>query len=720
MLRFFFLFLCFLAPYACSVSKQGAPDASSLPVYSVDELQRRNFRYFWELADSVTCQVPDRYPTLTFSSIAATGFGLSSYLVGVEHGWITRQQAAARVLKTLNFLKNLPQGPGMSGVAGHHGFFYHFLDLKTALRYQQVELSSIDTGLLMAGILSCMSYFDQNIPEEKNIRDAADSLYRRVDWAWFMNEQHRISMGWFPDRGFLAADWRGYNEAMVLVLMAMGSPTHPLPADAWSKWCQPYFWDTYKDQQMVNFGPLFGHQYSHCWVDFRDIQDDYMRGKGSNYFENSRRATYANRQYCMENPMKWKGYGPDLWGLTACDGPQDVRKNGARHDIYNGQEVFFNGYGARGVAADYGFDDGTIAPTAAGGSAPFAPEICLPALENMWKTYGTRLLGPYGFKDAFNPSFTFDPSCPNGWFDVDYLGIDQGPIVLMLENQRTGLIWNIMRKNPYIIAGLKRAGFRGGWLDKAPYTGALETRDPQPNPEVPMEPAGLFRREIYQDATGHKLPYQLMEPGATGGRYPLVIFLHGSGEKGTDNAAQMRNGVYAFCEKTVREKHPCYFLVPQCPTESRWENAQDGPETVVMDDKAPTRPSAMVIELVEKMIKENPGIDPKRIYITGLSMGGYGTYDLLMRRPDLFAAGLPVCGGGDPRFADRIKNIPIWASHGRLDDSVFPKYDWQIVDALKKQGGNIKYTEYSTYGHDIWNVVYYNPAVMEWLFNQQK
>jgi predicted esterase len=574
----------------------------------------------------------------------------------------------------------------------------------------------------MAGILSCMSYFDKDSPDEKSIRETADWLYRRVEWDWFMNDQHRISMGWFPDRGFLASDWRGYNEAMVLVLMAMGSPTHPLPADAWSKWCQPYFWDQYKDQQMVNFGPLFGHQYSHCWVDFRGIQDPYMQKKGINYFENSRRATYANRQYCLENPMKWKGYGPNLWGLTACDGPQDVRKNGAHHDIYNGQEVFFNGYDARGVAADYKVDDGTIAPTAVGGSVPFAPEICLPALENMWKTYGTQLVGRYGFKDAFNPSFTFDPSCPNGWFDVDYLGIDQGPIVLMMENYRSGLIWNLMRKNPYIVAGLKRAGFAGGWLDKVPYPGALETRNPKPNPDVPMEPAGYFKREMYQDAKGQKLPYQIMEPSAEAKNqtYPLVIFLHGSGEKGTDNALQMRNGVYAFCEKEVREKHPCYLLVPQCAPQWRWEGMEETGEKIIFNDKAPSPAGTMVLELIDKLFRDNPNIDPHRVYITGLSMGGYGTYDLLMRRPDLFAAGLPVCGGGDPLFADRIKKIPIWAMHGRLDDSVFPKYDWQIVEALRKVNGNIRYTEYSTYGHDIWNVVYYNPMVLDWLFSQKK
>ncbi len=695
--------------------------------FSLDELQRRNFLFFWELADTANWQVPDRYPTLTFSSIAATGFGLTSYLVGAERGWITRQQAADRVLKTLTVLKNLPQGPDPSGVSGYRGFFYHFLNLKTAHRYQNVELSSIDTGLLMAGILSCMTYFDRDDPTEKAIRETTDFLYRRVEWDWFMNEEHRMSMGWFPDRGFLASDWRGYNEAMILVLIAMGSPTHPLAPDAWEQWCKPYFWDEYKGQQMVNFGPLFGHQYSHCWVDFRGIRDRYMREKNCDYFENTRRATLANRQYCIDNPMGWEGYGPNIWGLTACDGPQDVRKNGARHDVFKGREVMFNGYNARGAAADYdGNDDGTIAPTAAGGSVPFAPEFCIPALEAMWTEYGAQLLGPYGFKDAFNPSFTFEPGCENGWFDVDYLGIDQGPIVLMIENYRSGFIWNLMKKNRYIVAGLQRAGFQGGWLDDVKIPPAPRLAERPANVDVPMEPAGFFRREIYTDAKGLKLPYQLMEPAgysraapaAPERKYPLVVFLHGSGERGTDNAAQMRNGVYAFCEKENRAQHPCFLLVPQCPSEQRWGGTSRDWQPLYTTE--PTDPGRMVLELVDKMLRENPSIDPNRVYITGLSMGGFGTFDLIMRRPELFAAALPLCGGGDPNYADRIKNVPIWVWHGRLDDAVYPKFSRRMVDALKKAGGNVRYTEYSTFGHNIWEVTYYNPEVMGWLFAHKK
>ena len=728
MLRFLYLFWLCLIPATTGIWAQ-QPDATGKPPkhqngpFSLEELQRRNFRFFWDLADKTTYQVPDRYPRNDFSSIAATGFGLSAYLVGAERGWITRDQAAERVLQTLRFLRNLPQGPQPSGVAGYKGWFYHFLNNRDGLRFKTVELSSIDTGLLMAGVLSCMSYFDQDNSTEKAIRENADFLFRRVEFDWYLNEHHRMSMGWFPEKGFLPADWRGYNEAMLLVVMALGSPTHPIPADGWDSWCKPYFRAEFKGQDMVNFGPLFGHQYSQCWLDFKGIQDPYMKKMGIDYFENSRRATLANRQHCIDNPMKFKGYGENVWGLTAGDGPDAEM-------THNGQRFFAPGYGARGVAIDYLEDDGTIAPTAALASMPFAPEYVVPLAENLWNRWP---VGDYGFFDGYNETFTDLARSPNAqkgydfWVDRDYLGIDQGPIVLMMENYRSGLIWKLMKKNPYIVRGLQRAGFTGGWLD------ATETKSvtkgiafadgekAKPNPDVPVEANSFFRRLTYQNAGG-KLHYQLMEPAkvAKTQKYPLVIFLNGSGERGTRNNEQMRNGVHAFCEKNMRDKHPCYLLVPQCPPDEVWGGVTRDWEQVVFNDSTYSPPGKMVIELIDKMLAENPNIDPKRIYITGLSMGGFGTYDLMMRRPNLFAAGLPVCGGADANFAARIKNIPIWAFHGRLDDAVYPKYDWQIVQAIKKAGGNIKYTEYSTMGHNVWDITYYNPAVLEWLFAQRK
>ncbi len=426
--------------------------------FSLDELQKRTFRYFWETADPVTNLIPDRWPTTSFSSIAAQGFGYAAWIIGIEKGWVTREEVALRVKNSLKFLYQLPQESQAANIAGYKGFFYHFLDMKTGYRFKQVELSSIDTGLLMAGILTCMSYFDQDNPTEIEIRKLADSLYRRVEWDWmFDSTKYALSMGWHPEKGFIPSWWLGYNEAMILLIMAMASPTHPIPEDAWQKWCATYTWEEFQGYEHVNFGPLFGHQYSHMFIDFRGIQDSFMLSKRIDYFENSRRATLANRAYCISNPLGFPHYNDSIWGLTACDGPKDtVMLNGDKTiKIYS--------YSARGAASNYWVDDGTIAPTAAGGSIPFAPEVCIPALRAIFNTYEDNIYGIYGFKDAFNP-FYKDKYHENGWFDMDYLGIDQGPIIIMIENYSNELIWNILKKNPYIREGLIKAGFKGGWL----------------------------------------------------------------------------------------------------------------------------------------------------------------------------------------------------------------------------------------------------------------
>lgn len=447
--------------------------AQSRPTYTLnqpesvflDSLQRDTFHYFWDTADPENGLVPDRAPTPAFASIAAVGFGLTSYLVGVERGYITREQAATRTIKTLHFFANAPQSARATNVSGYKGFFYHFLDMKTGERFKQVELSTIDTALLLGGILSSQSYFDENTPVETEIRQLAEQIYRRVDWAWIQSRngsasQSLVAMGWHPEKGFIKNDWKGYNEAMLLYVLALGSPTHPVGSDAWSAWTKSYDWATFQEQTHVNFDPLFGHQYSHIWIDFRGIKDSYMAGKGIDYAENSRRATYANRAYCAGNPAKWQDYGPNIWGLTACDGPKDT--------VVNGQT--FSSYRARGAASTQIVDDGTISPTAAGGSMAFAPEICVPALQTMKTKYGTKLYGEYGFRDAFNPTyrypsrFAYGSETTKGWFDIDYLGIDQGPILLMAENLRTEFVWNLMKRNPHIRKGLERAGFTGGWL----------------------------------------------------------------------------------------------------------------------------------------------------------------------------------------------------------------------------------------------------------------
>ena len=428
----------------------------------LDTLQRRTFGYFWDLTNTANGLTPDRSPTPSFSSIAAVGFALTAYPIGVERGYVSRAAARDRVLATLRFFWTAPQDSSASAT-GYHGFFYHFLDMTTGQRFQTVELSTIDTALLLGGVLMCQSYFTDTDPAETEIRALAESIYTRADWQWAQHHPPAIALGWHPESGFIPYDWRGYNEAMLIYILALGSPTHPVGPDAWTAWTGTYSWGTFEGQTHLGFAPLFGHQYSHVWIDFRAIQDTYMRGHSLDYFENSRRATYAQQAYGAANPGGWTGYGAQVWGLTASDGPANTTLS------IGGQTRQFHTYFARGASFTEIQDDGTIAPTAAGASVAFAPELAIPALLTMRRTYGTNLFSTYGFLDAFNPTFRGTPQQGRvdpqaGWFDTDYLGIDQGPILAMLENYRTGLVWRVMRGNPHIVTGLCRAGFTGGWL----------------------------------------------------------------------------------------------------------------------------------------------------------------------------------------------------------------------------------------------------------------
>ena len=442
------------------------PEAGTNEAF-LDDLEERTFRFFWETTNPENGLAPDRWPSEPFSSVAAVGFALTSYPIGVERGYVSRQEARDRVLTTLEFFMEAPQAERARRVTGRWGFYYHFLDMETGYRFEDVELSTIDTALLMAGVLTNQEYFDRDHPEERRIRALADSLYRRVEWDRMQLPSGLISMGWTPKEGRFDYGYEGYDEAMILYVLALGSPTHPVEEGAWDAFTSTYRWADFYGYEHLNFSPLFGHQYSHIWIDFRDIQDDYMRQKGITYFDNSRRATYAQRAYAIDNPNNWRGYGENIWGLTASDGPANVTK------VVNGEKRQFHTYWARGASEDDIRDDGTIAPTAAGGSIPFAPEIAIPALKTMKERYGEELWGEYGFLDAFNPTFTFEEADvlrgtvnEDGWFNSDYIGIDQGPIVTMIENHRSGLIWKLMRDNPYIQRGLRRAGFSGGWLEE--------------------------------------------------------------------------------------------------------------------------------------------------------------------------------------------------------------------------------------------------------------
>ncbi len=463
-----------LAFFACATSTLDNPGRRHpARPYSdpqiVGELEQRTFQWFWDTTNPENGLVPDRWPTPSFSSVAAVGFGLTATGIGAERGWVTREAAAKRVLTTLRFFRDAPQGPGERNVTGYKGFLYHFLDMKTGERFETVELSTIDTSLFLAGALFCQSYFDRDDPAETEIRASVEELSRRAEWDWAVFRDPFVSMAWSPEHGFGTHDWRGYDEAMIVYVLALGSPTHPVKPEAWSEWTTTYQWKSYYGYEHVNFAPLFGHQYSQMFVDFRGIRDEYMRAKGIDYFENARRATLSQRAYAIDNPMRWEGYGVNLWGLTACDGPVDAELD------YKGTNRRFFTYAARGAAATEVRDDGTIAPTAAASSIAFAPEVAIPAIEEMTTTWGPLVYTKYGFLDAFNPSFKYsipvhhghvDPAM--GWVDHDYLGIDQGPIVIMIENHRSGLVWNTLRKNPHITRGLRKAGFTGGWLDAAP------------------------------------------------------------------------------------------------------------------------------------------------------------------------------------------------------------------------------------------------------------
>lgn len=453
---------------AVAQSRKGAATRTLPPFY--EDIEYRTFRWFWETARRDNGLVPDRYPSPSFCSIASVGFALTAYPVGVERGWITRAEARDLTLTTLRFFWEAPQGPEPTGNIGYKGFYYHFIDMISGARFGRTELSSVDTTLLLMGVLFAGQYYDRADAKEREIRDLAHKLYARADWNFFRSDGRKpVSMGWHPERGLIPSSWTGYNEGMFLYILGLGAPEHPLPADSWDVWTSTYprCWRGEGPTRHLAFAPLFGHQYSACWIDFRGIRDNAMREAGMDYFENSRRATYASRAYCIANPQGWDGWSKDIWGLTACDGPGDFKVQ------FKGKPTEFFGYSARGpLGQPDGRDDGTLAPTAALGSLPFAPEIVIPAAEAMRREHGDRLYGKYGFFDSFNPSFRWtdkklsngrvDPA--KGWYDTDYIGIDQGPILLGAANYRNDFVWKRMRTCAPIRKGLKAAGFTGGWL----------------------------------------------------------------------------------------------------------------------------------------------------------------------------------------------------------------------------------------------------------------
>jgi len=418
-------------------------------------LQHKSFSYFLNETNPVNGLVIDKTAPDWPASIAVTGLALAAYPVAVERKFMLHAAAVERTLATLRFFWGSAQGTE-SDATGYKGFYYHFLDMHTGKRAWKCELSTIDSTFLLAGALTAGVYFDGNTADEQEIRTLADSLYRRADWQWAQNHGATVTHGWKPEDGFLKYRWEGYDEAMLLYILGLGSPDHPLTSDCYAAWTSTYRWEQRYGYDYLYAGALFTYQLSHCWIDFRGIQDEFMRKKGIDYFENSRRATYVQQQYAIDNPLKFAGYNQRCWGITASDGP------GPNTLKISGIERQFLNYVGRGVP--YGPDDGTIAPWAAVTSLPFAPEIVLPAIDYYINEVKLAEFNPYGFKSTFNPTYPVTSSNPNGWISPWHYGLNQGPIVLMIENYHTGLLWQWMRQCPYIANGLKRAGFSGGWL----------------------------------------------------------------------------------------------------------------------------------------------------------------------------------------------------------------------------------------------------------------
>jgi hypothetical protein len=385
----------------------------------LDDIQKRSFEFFWNEASPQTGQVKDRAlanggDQRKMSSIAATGFGLTALCVGDRRGYRPSKDVKERVRTTLDFLANKLENV--------HGFYYHFINMDTGARWDKgVELSSIDTSLLLCGVLTARQYFD-----DPQIKDLATTIYHRVDWPWMQNGEKTLSMGWFPEKGFLPARWNHYCELMMIYLLGIGSPTHPLPPDTWDAWTRPKI--NYKGIEYISGNdPLFTHQYSQAWFDFRNTRDAY-----TNYFENSVKATKAHKLFCLSLHDEFPDYSEDLWGISASD--------------------WEKGYTAWGGPPKQGPIDGSIVPYATGGSLPFLYDDCMKVLRNIRGPYGDKAWTQYSYVDAFNPL--------NGWYDKDVLGIDLGITMLMAENHRTGMVWDVFMKNPEAQVGMEKAGFK--------------------------------------------------------------------------------------------------------------------------------------------------------------------------------------------------------------------------------------------------------------------
>jgi len=423
----------------------------------LDNILQESFSYFLTEINPKNGLIADRNEPGSACSIAITGLGIGCYIVGIENGLLSREEGITKVLTILRFFDSGHQGKETDAM-GYKGFFYHFLDMKTGRRALESELSTIDTAFFIAGVLAAANYFTRATESEIEIRQIAEKLYTRIEWDWALNGTNTISHGWKPESGFLKPHWDSeYSEALVLYVLALGSPTFPIPAKGYNEWTSTFECKTVYGIEYIYAGPLFIHQLSHIWIDFRNIYDDANRKYGFDYFENSRRATYVHKAYAIENKNKFEGYGDDCWGLTASEGP------GSLTIVIDGTERVFHDYIARG--APFGPDDGTVAPWASVASLPFAPEIVLEISRDTKHRLKENSSGTEGLVASYNPTYKDESTGKMGWISAWLFGLNQGPIILMIENYRSGLMWTLMKKCPYILNGLTNAEFKGSWLD---------------------------------------------------------------------------------------------------------------------------------------------------------------------------------------------------------------------------------------------------------------
>ena len=423
----------------------------------LETLQLQTFDYFLKNINPKNGLVADKSQPGSHSSIAAVGLGISSYVVGLERKLISREDVIKKILTILKFFHDGRQGPEEDAM-GYRGFYYHFLDMDKGRRAWKSELSTVDTAIFISGVLTAANYFKGVSKEEKEIRNLSESLYRRIDWRWALNKKNAICHGWKPESGFLKYYWdHAYSEAIILYILALGSPTFPIDPIVYRNWTSTFKWKKIYGIEYIYAGPLFIHQMSHLWLDFHGIQDELNKKYDIDYFENSRRATQIHQKYSIRNPKNFKHYNKNNWGFTASDGPGPARR------IIEGVDRIYYDYVARGVP--FGPDDGTISPWSVVASLPFAPDIVLSTMRHAINRLKERDPAKSGFDASFNPAFVIDGAEGNTWVSPWKFGLNEGPMVIMIENFRTQLIWNVFKKCEYIINGLRRAGFSGGWLE---------------------------------------------------------------------------------------------------------------------------------------------------------------------------------------------------------------------------------------------------------------